>query len=397
MDCQNERSKSKLKLAMVTPFLPYPNAPHAGGVLVYESLKRLSYIYDVYLLSRLEPHELQFVGDIEQYCKEVHLYTFKTPTNRNPLPIILSYIILGMKANRLIKRRTFDLVQVEFTETGFAFRMSKIPSVLVAHDVITKPALRRYEASKGLFGKTVNLLKLKVTRCVERYVAGKFDMVFTMSTMDRNFLLSLGDTLKVEVSPNLIGLNFSNEVAAEREPRSLLFVGAMKRWPNVDAVIYFYENVLPLVRRDLPDVKFYVVGGSPPDVLLKMAEEDPSLILTGFVKDVREYFFRATVFVSPMLVGGGIIVKNLHAMSCGLPVVTTSIGNEGIEAVSEKDVFVADTPADFAYRVLQLLNDEELRKEIGERGKMFVQGRFSDDYLIEKRGTFYQSLLRIRQ
>lgn len=381
-----------MKILIVTPFLPYSGVPHAGGVAVYENLKLLSQGHEVYLLARLEPSEIQHIDDVKNLCKEVHLYPFKTPANKNPITIIASYITLGLKANRLMKKKSFDLVQVEFTETGFAMRRPRISSVLVAHDVISKPARRRLEASKGFLQKVINLFKLKAARWVERFISRKFDMILTMSTVDRDILMSLDSTLMVEVSTNLHGLDFGSQIAVEREPLSILFVGAMQRDLNVDAVFYFYQKVFPIIRREMPGVKFYVAGSNPPEVLLKMAEDDPSLIVTGFVKDIREYFFKATVFVSPMLVGGGIIVKNLQAMSCGLPVVTTSIGNEGIEAVQGRDIFVADEPDDFAEKVLMLLKDPELRRKIGFNGRSFARDRFSDDRLFERRIKIYEEL-----
>lgn len=383
-----------MKILVVTPFLPYKNAPHAGGVSVFESVRRLSRDHEVYLLSRLKPSEIQYIEDVKRYCKELYLYPFKTPSSRNPIPIILSYIILGLKANRLIKGGSFDMVQVEYTEAGFAFRRPKKPSILVAHDVITKPAMRMYEASKGSLQKAINFLKWRAVQWVERFISRKFDMVFTMSSVDRDILLSLDNTLHVEVSPNLFCLDFKDEVEVDREQASLLFIGAMQRDVNVNAVLYFYQDVLPIIRRELPGVKFYVVGSNPPESLLKLAKDDPSLIVTGFVKDIREYFFKTMVFVSPLLVGGGIIVKNLQAMSYGLPVVTTSIGNEGIEAAPGRDIFVADGAEEFADRVLELLKDQKLRKRIGDSGRAFAQGRFSDDYLMEKRVGFYSDLLK---
>jgi len=180
----------------------------------------------------------------------------------------------------------------------------------------------------------------------------------------------------------------------KREPLSLLFVGAMQRDLNVDAALYFYQKVFPIIRREMPGAKFYVVGGNPPEALIKMAEGDPSLIVTGFVKDIREYFFKTTVFVSPMLVGGGIIVKNLQAMSCGLPVVTTSIGNEGIEAVQERDIFVADEPGEFAVKVLELLKDSKLRKRVGESGRAFAQKEFSDSNLFARRMAICNQVIK---
>lgn len=384
-----------MKILVVSPFLPYPNVPHTGGKMVFETMKTLSTDHEVHILARVEPQEILHAEKLKPYCTEMYLYTFKTSKNRNPILIAFSYVVLGLKANCLVRKNSYDLVQIEFTETGIAFRKPSIPCVLIAHDVITKPAKRRFAAEKRPLQRTLTFLKFKTTEFIEKYISKKFDMVFTMSEYDRELLGSIDKAIKAEVSPDLIGLDFDVAIDdGRKEPCSLLFLGAMQRDVNVQAVLYFYENILPFIKKDFPDVKFYVVGNSPPSVLQKLAEMDPNLIVTGFVEDMREYFMRTTVFISPLLIGGGIIVKNLQAMSCGLPVVTTSIGNEGIAAVSGRDLFVADRAEEFADRVLELLKDPKLRKRIGDSGREFAQSRFSDDYLMEKRVGFYSDLLK---
>lgn len=381
-----------MKILIVTPFLPYPRAPHAGGVSVYESIKRLSGDHDVYLLSRVEPSELSYVEDIRPLCKEIKLEIFKTPPSRAPLPIILSYIRLGMTANRLMKKDKFDLVQAEYIETGIALRSKGVPSIIVAHDVISKPAGRRLNSSVGLKERFVSLLVYKFTKTIERFISKKFDMVFVMSEIDRAFLLSLDKEIKAEVYPNLLRLEFRESECREREAGSLLFAGAMHRDVNVDAVLYFYREILPLIRQKSPGIKFYVVGNNPPDNLIRLAGRDENLIVTGFVEDMGDYYSKAAVFVSPLLVGGGIIVKNLQAMAFGLPVVTSSIGNEGIEATQGKDIFVADAPADFADKVLLLLNDADLRKNMGNNGREYAKKRFDDTVLMSRRIKVYKEL-----
>lgn len=381
-----------LKILIITPFLPYHNVPHAGGMSVFESIKTLSKNHEIYLFSRIEPSELSYVDDIRQFCKEVKLYKFKTPVSRTSVPIICSYINFGLKANRLIKNGKFDLVQVEFTHTGIVFKEPGIPSVLVLHDVISKPAKRRLDASRGLIEKVIHFLKFKSIQWCERFISRKFDKVFVMSEVDKQLLLSLDKSINAEVLPNLLNLNFGADDSIEREPRALLFAGAMHRDVNIEAVLYFYEKILPRIREQAPEVKFYIVGNNPPDILRKLAEKDENLIITGFVEDMGYYFSRATVFVSPLLVGGGIIAKNLQAMAYGLPVVTSSIGNEGIGGVSGIDLFVADGPSDFAEKVLLLLNNAELRREIGHNGKSLAKNSFNDTVIMARRIKVYEEL-----
>jgi glycosyltransferase involved in cell wall biosynthesis len=161
----------------------------------------------------------------------------------------------------------------------------------------------------------------------------------------------------------------------------LLFVGAMHRHPNVDAMRYFCRDVLPLVHRDLPHVRLTIVGNQPPPDLARLTE-DPRIRVTGFVPALEPYFARATVFVSPMRIGGGILLKNVDAMAAGCPVVTTSIGNEGVGATPGRHLVTADDTDAFARAVVQLLRDEGERRRLAEQGRQFVGARFSLDATV---------------
>ena len=336
-----------MKALIITPFFPYAAVHHAGGKYVYEIIKGLSQRHDIYLFSRIEPHELRFVNEMEAFCKDIKLYTFKTPHKSNPLKtlfVIASYLILAIKANRIIRTGDFDIVQVEHTETGLLIKKAKDAlMILDAHDAISKPAERRYLGSQLGIQRFISWLKWQIIKKVEVYVAKKFDIIFTKSRIDKDILLKLAPNLKINISPHPAEIP-KNSFNIIREEDIILFAGAMHRDVNQDAVIYFYKNVLPLVRKDMPDIKFYVVGNIPPENIRELAVKDRNVIVTGYVESLTPFYQKATLFISPILIGGGIIAKNIEAMAHGLPVVTTSIGNEGIEAIPERDIFIADTP-----------------------------------------------------
>jgi len=223
---------------------------------------------------------------------------------------------------------------------------------------------------------------------MELYIIRKFDRIFTRSKIDRDILIGLDDSLKIDIVPHpVISKNTGWLSNVPREPNTILFSGAMHRQVNIHAVLYFYKEILPLIRKEIPGVRFYIVGNNPPDKIKKLAQNDENVIITGFVEDLEPYYLMASVFVSPMLIGGGIIVKNIDAMFYGLPVVTTSIGNEGIEAVPEEDVLVADTPQEFARKVIKVLKDRQLWKQLSFNGNKFVKDGFSQEKvwgIIEK-------------
>ena len=361
-----------MKILIVTPFFPYSNVGHAGGKEIYEFVKALSQKHKIHLLSRIEPDQFVFIDEMKKFCTKIELFPFKTPEKRSILSILLiiwSYLRLGIKANRLMEKKMFDLAQVEYIETGLLImRHAHLPMILDAHDVITKPAKRRYLSSKGLLKKALHFCISGLTKIIERHTTGKFDLIFTRSRMDMEILLKKYKGLSVSVIPHpvpdsilLSGYN--------RKSNTLLFVGDMRRDVNTEGALYFFEKVWPLVRKEIPNAKFYIVGNKPNQRVKAMLRIDKNVIVTGFVEKLEPYYLKASVFVSTLFIGGGIIAKNLEAMAFGLPVVTTSIGNEGIEAVPGRDILIADNPERFAEKVLLLLRDAQKYEEIAQNGR----------------------------
>ena len=150
-----------MKILIVTPFFPYAKVPHAGGRFIYDLVHCLSQKHMVYLLSRIAPDEVQFSTEMMDLCHDVNLYQFRNPVKRNLfclLRIALSYVILGLKANRIVRKGDFDLVQVEFVETGLMIKTKRsVPMILNAHDIPSVPWKRRYLKTGG-WGRLTNYL-----------------------------------------------------------------------------------------------------------------------------------------------------------------------------------------------------------------------------------------------
>jgi glycosyltransferase involved in cell wall biosynthesis len=368
-----------MKILFVTPFFPCSSIGHAGGNFIYEVIKELSRRrHQIHLLARIDPELLSCVDEMKAFCTHVELLPFKTPRTRNIMAlscIIGSYLYLGMKANRLLQRERFDLVQVEYLETGLMVRRTKIPMIVDAHDVITKPVGRSYLAATGFIKKTLRYCIWKLTGAAEKYITTKFDLVFTRSKQDMDILLNQYKEVSVRVVPHPVIDSFQ-PAAYDREPNTMIFVGDMRRNVNTEAALYLFEKIWPLVRREIPGIKLYIVGSQPDRRIRALPGIDKNVVVTGFVEKLEPYYLRASVFVSPLFTGGGIIAKNLEAMSLGLPVVTTSIGNEGVGALPGREVLIADTAKSFAQQIVMLLRDAQKSKEIGDNGRKFVTENF---------------------
>src|SRR5207247_2561020 len=147
--------------------------------------------------------------------------------------------------------------------------------------------------------------------------------------------------------------------------------------PNEDAIRYFTEQILPLIKQRLPDVTLTVVGRNPYPALLDLSQRDSSVIVTGRVGDVRPYMERAAAYVVPLRIGGGTRLKIYEAMAMGKAVVSTSIGAEGLPVRDGVDLLLADTPQAFANAVVRVLTDPELADRLGAHAARTVRERFT--------------------
>jgi len=366
-----------VRILWVSPFLPHPKARHAGGRGEYGWMAALAQLHDITLVARMEPSERDAALALRPLLAGLHLLTFARPDG--PLAaaqIVRSYVRLGRMAQRIQDAGDFDVVHVEWLETGLGMRRtSDVGRVNVAIDELTKPARRRAGLAEGVPARLRGELALRAITLLQHRICAKFDVVLALSEQDRDAIRALEPGTDVRFLPFPVGVDPAKLGEAERDEDHLLFMGAMNRDTNVDAVTWFCAEVLPLVRAQRPGVRLTIAGAAPADAVRALGE-DPSIDVTGFVEDLEPYLARATVFVSPLRVGGGIIAKNIDAMASGLPVVTSTIANEGVDATAGEQVLLADDPRAFADAVLDLLGDPARRARLARAAQAFVDGRF---------------------
>jgi len=274
-------------------------------------------------------------------------------------------------------------------------RGNKTPMVLDAHDVITKPAERLMKDSLGS-RRVFYYFRYLLFKGLELRIMKRFNLIFTLSEYDRNYLESLLPDSRITAVPPPAGLDIT-DITYQKEKASILFLASFRyRKVNVDAALYFYRSVFPLIREHIPDARFIIAGYGPPSELTVLQENDPNVLVAGFVEDTDEYYKKAAVFVAPILVGGGIIIKILDAMSAGTPVVTTSYGNEGIGAEPGRDLLVADKPENMASEVIRILTDSEFSRRLAVNGLKFVQKHYSHESTINRMESAYKEIVECK-
>jgi glycosyltransferase involved in cell wall biosynthesis len=156
-----------------------------------------------------------------------------------------------------------------------------------------------------------------------------------------------------------------------KESRSIVFTGSMDWRPNDDAVRYFHESVFPR----LPGYKFYAVGKNPSEALMRMSSQ--RFVVSGRVPDIRPYLHKAEVYVVPLRVGGGTRIKIFEAMAAGVPVVSTTIGAEGLPVRDGENIVIRDTAEGIAEAIKELSERPAMRSEIARRAYEYVRSSFS--------------------
>ena len=204
-----------------------------------------------------------------------------------------------------------------------------------------------------------------------------------VSTHQRDMVKSHCPDLNIVVIPHGIDTDYLRAVDVEQEFPTLIITGGMDRDMNVSGVLWFYKEVYPLIKARLPQVKLYIVGSNPKKEILQLAR-DKSVVVTGYVKDLRPYLSRAWVVVAPLQEGFGVKVRVLQAMAAGKPVVSTSMVTRGIDVSPGENIIIADEPLEFADSVIELLNDKRMREGIGTKARLLMETNHSWEKLTDR-------------
>jgi glycosyltransferase involved in cell wall biosynthesis len=172
----------------------------------------------------------------------------------------------------------------------------------------------------------------------------------------------------------------------------VVFTGSYDWMPNRDAAEWYFDEILPRVRAQVPEIATWIVGKSPTASMRRRAEADPSFHVTGRVEDVRHYLQKCPVYVVPMRSGSGTRLKVFEAMAAGKAIVSTTAGAEGLPVTHEQNILLADSPSEFARQVVRALSDERLRRRLGAAARALVEERFSWKRVA---GEFEGILLRV--
>lgn len=376
-----------MRVLLLTQVLPYP--PDSGPkVKTWNVLKYLARQHEVTLASFIRGDQSAEVDVLRRYCRAVHTI----PMTRSPILdglALLHSLAIGqpwmmVRDDRAAMRRLVDRLAAEthfdiahadqLNMAQYAARVPGARKVLDAHNALwllykrlaeTMPAGPR----RWLLERDWRLLKDYEGRLVR-----EFDAVLAVSGEDRAALIeAAGGPRDITVIPIAVDTDEIPVVSRAPQAHHLLHLGTMYWPPNIDGMLWFVNEVYPLIRAQRPDVGLDIVGARPPQALTALNGNGWNIHVTGYVNDPGPYLERAGVFIVPLRAGGGMRVKILEALARGLPLVTTTLGCEGIAVEHGRHVLIADTPEAFARETLRLLNDRALADELGRQGRRLIE------------------------
>jgi glycosyltransferase involved in cell wall biosynthesis len=258
-----------------------------------------------------------------------------------------------------------DLVIVEHSEMGVLLPAlpRDLPKLLDLQNVNSLVERRRLTKSNepGAAGEAERMLAF------ERWVVSQCSAAAVCSEAEAEAARTLLGAERVEVVPNGVDTAYFTPSTAATDPGTVLFSGLMSYEPNVEAARFFALEVLPLVRRELPDTVFHVVGAEPTPEVEALAS--PHVVVHGRVDDMRPFFDRAEQVVVPILAGGGTRLKVLEAAASGKPIASTSLGMEGLAFRPSDEIVVADSAPELAAAVVGLARDPERRARLGKAAR----------------------------
>jgi glycosyltransferase involved in cell wall biosynthesis len=282
------------------------------------------------------------------------------------------------KLRGLMNEESFDVVVCDFLVTAPAVPWDlPTPKVLFQHNVEPMIWKRHFEVTNSFWWKAISWIEWKKTERAERKYLALADHVVAVSQADLRVFAESITPDKLTVTKTGVDTDHFAATGVEEAKSSLVFMGSMDWLPNEDAVYYFVEQILPLIKTRVPDVTLTVVGRKPSQRLERLCLSNPEVHLTGRVGDVRPFVAKSAVFIVPLRIGGGTRLKIFEAMGMGKAVVSTIVGAEGLPIRNGEHLIIADGPAAFADATVELLENPARRKRLGETARQFVEQNFS--------------------
>ncbi len=385
------------RVLWMTAYLPHVGR-HAGAGRMLQLLKRLSPDYRITLLTFLESDdEEEFLPEVREYCDQV-VAMRRLPPPRWQLFVYEPFDEFdtpGMRKAMLdcLEEEDYDLLQLEYTQMAcYSDKAYGIRSLLTKHEVDFAACARRARIESKPWAKMRWLYNYFQVLDREIKLLRRVDAAICMTEPDARELGRFCKTVPIHVVNTGVDLEYFRPPEQPATAPRLVFVGAFQHLPNVDAMVHFCREVLPLIRARIPETELMIVGSQPPPQVLSLADI-PGVQVTGYFPDIRLPMAASSVYVVPLRLGVGIRGKILEAWAMGMAVVATSVACAGLSYANGRNLLVADSAELFASYVVALLKDPGLRKKLGTEGRKTVEELYRWEAAARKLDLLYRQYM----
>jgi GT2 family glycosyltransferase/glycosyltransferase involved in cell wall biosynthesis len=391
-----------LNVVFLSPYSMFP-VSHGGAAFMYNIIKRLAVRHHVSVLTYVDPDddtgrlrtELESYGArVQPIVRRPEAYGYN-PWRATPAGVSefdtrdfrreLDHLLDG----------DVDILQIEYTQMAHYIALSPCyVTVLSEIDVTFLSFMRRIKNRPWVREKVVAWLQWLKMLNYELAMCRKFDLILTVTNHEKHLLHSYlpGSVISSAARTGVDVRAIVPRDQSAADPDSILFVGYFRHPPNVEAVLYLTNEILPRVRLTRPNARLTIVGAHPPPAVLALAKL-PGITVTGFVEEVTDYYRTHAVLAAPILSGAGVRVKVLEAMAAGVPVVTSKLGAEGIQVVSGRELLIADDSAAFANALVDLLTDSERAARLARSARGVVEKEYDWDVIVGNLERLYYDTL----
>jgi len=373
-----------MRILVLAPKLMWPLS---GGAEIrnYNLLRETAKNHEVHLLAFINHDDEQKDAEaLKKFCESITTIKLSRPFWKKILnglkslvtktPFIL-YEYFDQKMmdtlSEVVKNKDIDVIHAHFLHVGqyvkskggsaFVYDPHNLEHILWQRfaEVQTNPVLKLF--SKLQYNKFVHWQQL---------VADNSEKIVTLSDTDKELYLDISPNAEIDTVPNGADIDYFEPQDIEIERNSILYFGNLSWEPQSEAAIYFHDEILPKILKELPDSKLYLVGNKPPQSLYDLQSDQ--VIITGFVDDIREYIARAAVVIMPLRVGAGTKHRIFQSLSMEKALVTTTVGAEGIDLVHRETALIADSEQDFASCVVEAMKDTDFSTMLGKNGRKLI-------------------------
>ncbi len=364
------------KILIISPSIPKPDC-NAGDRRFFAILQLLTkhYSIDLWIASEdlSQPESLRYISQVSEFQINV----------LNDIHDI----------HKILVRKYYNAIFFEFYWVAEQFidicRRCQPHARVVVDSVDVSFARELIAAELGLIEKK----QAEETKQKELNLYSKVDAVIAVSQLDYQILYAEDKQLKIFIVPIIMPIQ---EQIVNSSSKELVFIGGFKWSPNIDGIQWFVQEIWPSVRERVSDAVVTVIGSHPTEVVIELGNT-PGVNVIGYVPDTTPYLKRAAVSIAPLRYGAGMKGKVNEAMSFGLPVVTTSVGGQGLNAISGKHLLIADKPLEFAEAVINLLENPSCRAEMGLAGQQLTADLCSPEVADKVMKDMFDSLISQRK